>query len=421
MTDTLLDIMLSLICAIMISVTTYYLTNQPRQTDRFCIYLLVWYLITLLFNTIGHVITLILYPYTTLCLLLGQFFTTFTITMSNFAILRSEQNFPYKYITDILFEMPMLNALTITLYGMDRCPGNSLSLKLESYDMNDRNSLFWQILQIFMHLVVYKLICLLILLFKNNMLIFIMDEARRYLINYQEQNNKNIYITNISINKKLNNDNVNLELKIFEISSHKMNNEQRRLNIAWINLTVKVRKSCFNNEKIILKNINGFVEFGSLLALMGPSGAGKSTLLRTLMGINRNQMTTESKIYCNKSVDTKSCFIEQDVRQHIIGGLTVEQSISYATKLKNLSDNKKNFDHKDIVRTLLIDFAIEDIKDVNIGKCSSGQQKRCILAMELCALKKPTVVYVDEPTSGLDSHSALIVRSLNVSLKNILN
>ena len=421
MTDTLLDIMLSLICAIMISVTTYYLTNQPRQTDRFCIYLLVWYLITLLFNTIGHVIILLLYPYTTLCLLLGQFFTTFTITMSNFAILRSEQNFPYKYITDILFEMPMLNALTITLYGMDRCPCNSLSLKLESYDMNDRNSLFWQILQIFMHLVVYKLICLLILLYKNNMLIFIMDEARRYLINYQEQNNKNIYITNISINKKLNNDNVNLELKIFEISSHKTNNEQRRLNIAWINLTVKVRKSCFNNEKIILRNINGFVEFGSLLALMGPSGAGKSTLLKTLMGINRNLMTKGTKIYCNESVDTKSCFIAQDVRQHIIGGLTVEQSISYASKLKNLSDNTKNFDHKDIVRTLLIDFAIEDIKDVNIGKCSSGQQKRCILAMELCALKKPNVVFVDEPTSGLDSHSALIVRSLTVSLKNILN
>ena len=55
------------------------------------------------------------------------------------------------------------------------------------------------------------------------------------------------------------------------------------------------------------------------------------------------------------------------------------------------------------------DFAIDDIRDVSIGKCSSGQQKRCVLAMELCAQQKPTLVCVDEPTSGLDSHSALIV------------
>ena len=334
--------------------------------------------------------------------------------MSNFAVLRREQLFPFTYISDISFEMPIINALVISLYGMDRCPGNSLSLKLESFEMNDRHSLLWQILQIVIHLILYKLICLLVLIYKNNILIFILNVTRSYFIDYQEQNNKNIKVTNLL--KMLNNNIVNDEMKIVETSIHdKMNNEQGSLNIAWINLTVKVRKSCFNNEKIILRNINGFVEFGTMMALMGPSGAGKSTLLRTLMGINRNLMTKETKIYCNKSVETKSCFIAQDVRQHIIGGLTVVQSISYASKLKNLSDNKKNFDHKDIVRTLLIDFAIEDIKDVNIGKCSSGQQKRCILAMELCALKKPTVVYVDEPTSGLDSHSALIVRFLIVS------
>ena len=35
MADTLLDIMWSLICATFISVISYYLTNQPRQTDRF--------------------------------------------------------------------------------------------------------------------------------------------------------------------------------------------------------------------------------------------------------------------------------------------------------------------------------------------------------------------------------------------------
>ena len=105
----------------------------------------------------------------------------------------------------------------------------------------------------------------------------------------------------------------------------------------------------------------------------------------------------------------KKCFISQDVRQHIISGLTVKQSIIYASKLKN-SEYEENVDHRYITQTLMNDFAIDDIKNTKIGKCSSGQQKRCVLAMELCPQKKPTVVFVDEPTSGLDSHSALIVR-----------
>ena len=418
MTDTLLDIMWSLICATIISVISYYLTNQPRQTDRFFTYLLVWYLITLLFNTIGHVITLLFYPYSTLCLLLGFFSPCATIIISNFAILRREQFFPYTFISDILFEMPMLNSLIIALYGMDRCSSNSISLKLESYEMNEKHSLLWQILQIFMHLVFYKLICMLILLYKNDMSIIILNVVRRCFLDNHEQNEIKNLVKKLSSNsKKLNINIVKDNLKICKTEIVNIEIEQRRLNIAWTNLTIRIVKSYFNNEKIILRDINGFVELGTMMALMGPSGAGKSTLLRTLIGIDRNLMTKETKIYCNKSVDTKTCFIAQDVRQHIIGGLTVEQSIGYASKLKNLSNRGKNFDHKDIVKTLLRDFAIEDIKDVNIGKCSSGQQKRCILAMELCALKKPNVVCVDEPTSGLDSHSALMVRSLTVSYK----
>ena len=153
-------------------------------------------------------------------------------------------------------------------------------------------------------------------------------------------------------------------------------------NIAWTDLTIKLTKFMFREEKIILRDINGFVESGTMMALMGPSGAGKSTLLKALMGINRKLMTKQSNIYCNKNFDTKSCFIAQDVRQHIISGLTVGQSIYFASKLKNSMNNSQNVDENDIIKTLMEDLMIEDIRDVDIGNCSSCQQKRCILAME---------------------------------------
>ena len=187
-------------------------------------------------------------------------------------------------------------------------------------------------------------------------------------------------------------------------------NSDHELNmvVAWKNLTLKTSKF-LSDKKIILKNINGFVQSGTMMALMGPSGAGKSSLLNALNGFNRNLVTKESKIYFRRGFAMKTCFIAQDVRQHIISGLTVGQSLYYASKLKNSDMSEENVDHKSIVENLINEFAIKDIKDMNIDKCSSGQQKRCVLAMEMCAVEKPDLLCVDEPTSGLDTYSALLV------------
>ena len=391
------------------------MTNQPRQTERFITYLTAWYLITLIFSALGHVFPLLLYPYSTVCFLTGMFVPLSTMIMSNFVILRRDQAFPYTLMSDMLFNMPMHNALVITLYGLDRCADNTVSLKLESYQMNERHSFLGQIMIMIMHLMFFKLISLLILLYKNDITIQILKKARKFFMQEQEQKANTNHLDNPSSYSRR-------EILIGDNEiDHNMHEtleiEPKNLNIAWTNLTIVIENYFFNNKKIILNGINGFVESGTMMALMGPSGAGKSTLLKILMRINRNLISKESKIYCNKSIDIKSCFITQDVRQQIMSGLTVEQSISYASKLKNLVNNRHDICRRDTIETLMRDFAIDDIKDVDIGKCSSGQQKRCVLAMELCTEIKPNVVCVDEPTSGLDSYSALKVKNKLNELK----
>ena len=107
---------------------------------------------------------------------------------------------------------------------------------------------------------------------------------------------------------------------------------KRKLSIAWIDITLKVNKTFYSEEKLILRGIKGFIEFGTLTALMGPSGAGKTSLLRCLNGMHRNLMTKESKIYLSNSTKIRTCFIAQDQREHIISGLTAEQSITYCFK-----------------------------------------------------------------------------------------
>ena len=143
-----------------------------------------------------------------------------------------------------------------------------------------------------------------------------------------------------------------------------------------------------------------------MTALMGPSGAGKTSLLRCLNGMYRKMMTKESKIFLSKTNKIRTCFIAQDQKEHIIAGLTVKQTLLYASKLKN---HAKSVNHNKTISDLMEELAISDIKDISVDKCSSGQQKRIVMAMELTAQLKPNLICVDEPTSGVDSHSSLLV------------
>ena len=102
----------------------------------------------------------------------------------------------------------------------------------------------------------------------------------------------------------------------------------KKISIAWIDLTFKISKNWFRNEKIILDSINGFFEFGALNALMGPSGAGKTTLLKCIIGRNKSKLTDETKIFLSSYTRIRTCFISQDVTEHLLNGLKAKEALS---------------------------------------------------------------------------------------------
>ncbi len=78
---------------------------------------------------------------------------------------------------------------------------------------------------------------------------------------------------------------------------------------------------CKNNGKIekrILKNADGLVKSGEMLALMGASGSGKTTLLNVLNFRSAGNLIIEGKIMINGSTATSekismvSSFVQQD-------------------------------------------------------------------------------------------------------------
>jgi polar amino acid transport system ATP-binding protein len=156
-----------------------------------------------------------------------------------------------------------------------------------------------------------------------------------------------------------------------------------------------------------------------MLALMGPSGAGKTTLLRCINGLNRGGLSSDSKIYVNRDKQIYPCFIVQDIKQHLLQSLTVRQSILYASLLKNRG-NHNNIENYDLINSKLItDLMLNNCIDTYVSKCSGGEQKRLVIAMELTKQIKPNLICIDEPTSGLDSNAAEQVLQ-NILLLNII-
>ena len=177
--------------------------------------------------------------------------------------------------------------------------------------------------------------------------------------------------------------------------------------LAFVDLSLSV-SSFLKKNKTILNDITGSFDFGSLNGLMGTSGSGKTSLLKCLFGNNSEYvLDSKSKIYHNSKEVITSCFIPQDHNQRLLRGLTVRQSMIYASKLKNSDEFGVN--HKIIVEKLLKEFLLSDTQNNSIENCSGGQLKRLTIALELTAQKKPNILLIDEPTSGLDSNSAEMV------------
>jgi len=174
----------------------------------------------------------------------------------------------------------------------------------------------------------------------------------------------------------------------------------------------------FRNSENGIHNLNFHGESGNLIGILGGSGVGKSTTLSILNGTLNPQkgevLINGYNLYkANDRENLKGVIglVPQD--DLLIEDLTVYQNIYFNAKmcLNNLTESQI----VDTVNKTLIDFDLEEIKDLKVGNplkkiISGGQRKRINIALEL--LREPTILFVDEPTSGLSSVDSLVVMNL---------
>jgi ABC-type Mn2+/Zn2+ transport system ATPase subunit len=360
---------------------------------------------------------------TSLMMAIGTY--SFLSLLCNFFIPVKDFNDVIETLSEFSYCKYELNSVLIAIYGFDRCPQNQTSIVLHNFDIND-DDIYWKYARYLIYnFTAIKLLGLIALIVVVN------EFSVRMFFKKKPKKHSSIELSTIS-SRKLNQNSFISRFQYFNESfihdssdnltiSQDTSSEERedkQLIISWIDLTLNAGNKFFSENKIILNSISGGFEFGSLNALMGSSGAGKTTLLRCLNGRYKSCLSLETQIYLSSREKIRSCFICQDINEHLLNGLKVKEILKYASILKNSRSGIK-VDHKNNIKSLMSELMINDIANTSIENCSGGQKKLIVIASELTSIIKPNLLCMDEPTSGLDSDSAEVVS--HIISKKIIN
>ena len=174
----------------------------------------------------------------------------------------------------------------------------------------------------------------------------------------------------------------------------------------------------YQDDKLVLGNVDFHIEQSGFVYLIGKVGSGKSSLLKT--------------IYCELDIDSDDEEAVADVlgrdlkkikRKEIAGlrrdfgiifqdfqllhDLTVYRNLHFVLKATGWK-NKKEIDER--IDEVLTDVGLLDKKNKMPHELSGGEQQRIAIARAL--LNKPKVIIADEPTGNLDTGTALDIVAL---------
>lgn len=173
-------------------------------------------------------------------------------------------------------------------------------------------------------------------------------------------------------------------------------------------------------DQQILKNSNGLIKSGELVAIIGPSGSGKTSLLNILarrinLKVHKDYIMNGS-VKLNNAEMTRQAFMD-------LGAYLEQDDIFWETyNAKELfteaAQLRTNLSKKEIesrVTQLINSLNLRECQDRIVGgtflpKISGGERKRIAFGCEM--ITDPRIILMDEPTSGLDSFNAFSVLNI---------
>ena len=165
-------------------------------------------------------------------------------------------------------------------------------------------------------------------------------------------------------------------------------------------------------ERQLLNEVNGYIQPGSMIALMGASGAGKTTLLNTLGQRQRFGTTSGTMLVDGRPLGKEFQRLTGYVEQMDLHDMTatIREAIEFSAILRQ-DRHVPRAEKIAYVEEIIDLLELRELQDALISSLGVEQKKRVTIAVELAA--RPSLLFLDEPTSGLDSQSAYsIIRFL---------
>jgi ABC-2 type transport system ATP-binding protein len=139
-------------------------------------------------------------------------------------------------------------------------------------------------------------------------------------------------------------------------------------------------------DRDALRGVSFAAHRGELLAVIGPNGAGKTTLLSILAGIRSADGGSVSR------PPGEIGWVPQQAS--LYRRLTVAENLRLFARLERVPDTER------AVEEMLLQTALAERRDDQVGTLSGGNQQRMNIAIGLLA--SPAVLLLDEPSAGLD-------------------
>eukprot|EP00670_Eutreptiella_braarudii_P029336 CAMPEP_0174379870 /NCGR_PEP_ID=MMETSP0811_2-20130205/122985_1 /TAXON_ID=73025 ORGANISM="Eutreptiella gymnastica-like, Strain CCMP1594" /NCGR_SAMPLE_ID=MMETSP0811_2 /ASSEMBLY_ACC=CAM_ASM_000667 /LENGTH=781 /DNA_ID=CAMNT_0015532525 /DNA_START=30 /DNA_END=2375 /DNA_ORIENTATION=- len=191
------------------------------------------------------------------------------------------------------------------------------------------------------------------------------------------------------------------------------------IDIAFKNMRFTVKDKKSGQEKVLLDNVSGVFEAGTMVAIMGPSGCGKTTVMDCISGKKTAKYTGEVRVN-GRELDKKafrdiSSYVPQQdygfAKSKVIEELRFASQMKgqdgfFASKRTEAQQRNQDFE------VMLHAVGLMKVRDSFVGNqlvrgISGGQKRRLTLCKGL--VTDPWVVFMDEPTSGLSSSDSEMV------------
>ena len=170
-------------------------------------------------------------------------------------------------------------------------------------------------------------------------------------------------------------------------------------------------------KRMVVKDVDVFVERGEIVGLLGPNGAGKTTSFYMITGMIK---PTQGNVFLDEADITQDAMYKRARKgigylaqePSIFGKLSVEDNLKLV--LEMIKDMKVDT-QREKMKTLLKDLSVSHLATRKGNTLSGGERRRVEIARSFCM--DPDFILLDEPFAGVDPIAVEEIQGIVHSLK----